>query len=88
MAEKLQPDADGGLTITIQHDAPGEDKMANWLPAPELRLGSGRVGTAPVKRDVLARFADVLPLEDEDIDFVCRGLALRADLSGSSLRAR
>jgi hypothetical protein len=34
MAEKLEPDADGGLTITIQHDSPGKDKEANWLPAP------------------------------------------------------
>jgi len=28
-------DADGGLTILIQHDNPGKDKEANWLPAPE-----------------------------------------------------
>jgi hypothetical protein len=34
MAETLQPDADGGLTITIQHESPGKDKEANWLPAP------------------------------------------------------
>ena len=34
MAEKLQPDADGGLTITIQRDSPGKDKEANRLPAP------------------------------------------------------
>jgi hypothetical protein len=34
MAEKLQPDADGGLTIVIQRDSPGKDKEANWLPAP------------------------------------------------------
>jgi hypothetical protein len=34
MAEKLTPDADGGLTIYIQHDSTGKDKEANWLPAP------------------------------------------------------
>jgi hypothetical protein len=34
MAEKLQPDPDGGLTITIQHNSPGKDKETNWLPAP------------------------------------------------------
>jgi len=34
MAEKLQPDADGGLTILIQEDSPGKCKEANWLPAP------------------------------------------------------
>lgn len=36
MLEKglLQYDADGGLTLLIQHDSPGKDKEANWLPAP------------------------------------------------------
>jgi len=34
MAEKLQPDPDGGLTIYIQHDSPGKDKEGNWLPSP------------------------------------------------------
>ena len=35
MAEKPQLDADGGLTIPIQHGSPGKDKEANWLPAPD-----------------------------------------------------
>jgi hypothetical protein len=34
MAEKLQPDADGGLMITIQHESPDKDREAKWLPAP------------------------------------------------------
>jgi hypothetical protein len=34
MAERLQPDPDGGLTILIQRDSPGKDKETNWLPAP------------------------------------------------------
>jgi hypothetical protein len=34
MAEKLTPDADGGLTILIQHESPGKEKEGNWLPAP------------------------------------------------------
>jgi hypothetical protein len=34
MAERLQADSDGGLTIVIQHDSPGEGKETNWLPAP------------------------------------------------------
>jgi hypothetical protein len=34
MAEKLELDADGGLTIAIGHTSPGKDKEANWLPAP------------------------------------------------------
>jgi hypothetical protein len=31
----LKPDADGGLTLYVQHASPGHDKEANWLPAPE-----------------------------------------------------
>ena len=34
MAERLQPDADGGLTVLVQHDPPGADREVNWLPAP------------------------------------------------------
>ena len=32
--DQLVTDADGGLTIYIQHDSPGSNKEANWLPAP------------------------------------------------------
>lgn len=35
MAEKVQPNADGSLTVYIQRDAPEKAKEANWLPAPE-----------------------------------------------------
>ena len=34
MAEKLQSNADGSLTLYIEHDSPGKDKEVNWLPAP------------------------------------------------------
>ena len=34
MLPKLKLDADGGLTLYIQHDSPGPDKESNWLPAP------------------------------------------------------
>jgi hypothetical protein len=35
MLPRLKRDADGGLTLHVQHDSPGTDKEANWLPAPE-----------------------------------------------------
>jgi hypothetical protein len=34
MLPSLQRDAEGNLTIYVQHDSPGEDEQANWLPAP------------------------------------------------------
>jgi hypothetical protein len=33
MAGTLEPDTDGGLTITIQHDSPGPGKETSWLPS-------------------------------------------------------
>ncbi|HEY1234762.1 MAG TPA: DUF1214 domain-containing protein [Candidatus Binatia bacterium] len=38
MAEKLEPDADDGLTILIQNESPGKDKEPNWLPCPKDRF--------------------------------------------------
>ena len=35
MLPSLKKDADGGVTIYVQHDSPGKSKEANWLPAPE-----------------------------------------------------
>jgi hypothetical protein len=35
MLPQLHRDADGGLTIDIQHEAPAAEREANWLPAPE-----------------------------------------------------
>ncbi len=32
--DKLKFDADGSLTLYVQHDSPGKDKESNWLPAP------------------------------------------------------
>jgi len=34
----MQPNNDGSLTIYIQSESPGEDKEANWLPAPKTGL--------------------------------------------------
>lgn len=34
MESTLVRDADGGITLYVQHDSPGKDKEANWLPAP------------------------------------------------------
>lgn len=35
MLPHLQPDADGGLTIYIQAESPGNDMESNWLPTPK-----------------------------------------------------
>ncbi|MEN3223203.1 DUF1254 domain-containing protein [Mycolicibacterium porcinum] len=35
MLPGLAKDADGGVTIYVQHQSPGPEKEANWLPAPE-----------------------------------------------------
>jgi hypothetical protein len=34
MLPDLQRDADGGITLYLQHDSPGKEKETNWLPAP------------------------------------------------------
>lgn len=34
MLPNLKLDADGGLTLYIQNESPGQDNEANWLPAP------------------------------------------------------
>jgi hypothetical protein len=35
MLAQFKRDADGGLTLLIQHESPGKANEANWLPAPE-----------------------------------------------------
>jgi hypothetical protein len=35
MLPELKKDADGGLTLYVQHEYPGKDKEPNWLPAPK-----------------------------------------------------
>ncbi|MDJ0798538.1 MAG: DUF1254 domain-containing protein [Calothrix sp. MO_167.B12] len=35
MLPELQTDADGGITLYLQHKSPGADKESNWLPAPD-----------------------------------------------------
>ncbi len=35
MLPQLKRDADGGLTLYIQHESPGKPLESNWLPAPE-----------------------------------------------------
>lgn len=34
MLPELQKDADGGITLHIQHESPGKARESNWLPAP------------------------------------------------------
>jgi hypothetical protein len=35
MLPELKRDADGGITLHIQNQSPGDDLKANWLPAPK-----------------------------------------------------
>jgi hypothetical protein len=35
MEPGLVRDADGGITLYVQHESPGKAKEANWLPAPK-----------------------------------------------------
>lgn len=35
MLDEFVRDADGGITLYLQHDSPGTAKQVNWLPAPE-----------------------------------------------------
>lgn len=35
MFPQFKKDADGGLTLYLQSDSPGNDKESNWLPAPK-----------------------------------------------------
>jgi hypothetical protein len=35
MLPELTKDADGGLTLYLQHDRPAADREANWLPLPD-----------------------------------------------------
>lgn len=34
MLPQLQRDADGGITLHVQHESPGKDRESNWVPAP------------------------------------------------------
>ena len=45
----LKTDADGSITIYIQHENPGTDKQSNWLPAPAGGFNPG-CGHRPVRR--------------------------------------
>ena len=35
MLPGLKRDADGGITLYIRNDSPGQERESNWLPAPK-----------------------------------------------------
>ena len=35
MLPTLKQDADGSVSLYVQHESPGQDKESNWLPAPK-----------------------------------------------------
>ncbi len=35
MLPQVKRDADGGLTLLVQNESPGKDRVTNWLPAPK-----------------------------------------------------
>lgn len=39
MLPTLQRDADGGVTLHVQHTSPGADRESNWLPCPATPFG-------------------------------------------------
>lgn len=39
MLPALRRDADGGITLHVQHDSPGADRESNWLPCPPTPFG-------------------------------------------------
>ena len=64
MGESPRVDADGSVTVRIQHDVPAEGEQANWLPAPEggfflalrmyqpeERMAAGDYVVPPLRRD-------------------------------------
>lgn len=40
MLRTLKKDADGGVTLYLQHDSPGRNLESNWLPAPDGPMGA------------------------------------------------
>lgn len=39
MLPTLERDADGGITVYVQHDSPGKERESNWLPVPASPFG-------------------------------------------------
>jgi hypothetical protein len=35
MLPQLKRDADGGVTLVVQNESPGQERESNWLPAPK-----------------------------------------------------
>ena len=53
--DKLKFDADGALTLYVEHESPGPDKESNWLPAPKDEFNLSCACTCRRRRSSTAR---------------------------------
>jgi len=74
MLPNLKRDADGGLTLYLQNESPGDGKDANWLPTPDGEFFAVMRLYWP-KEEALTGAWKALPLERVDGDAAKEGMA-------------
>ena len=57
---------DGSLTIYLQHESPGKDKVTNWLPAPDGEIGFLALRLYVPRQQVIDRTWEPPPVERVD----------------------
>jgi uncharacterized protein YbjT (DUF2867 family) len=77
----MKKKADGGVTLYIQKDSPGEHKQANWLPAPNDLIYVPQSAT----EGQTVRLPPVLmqPIASDDVAAVMADMALTEPLNGA-----